>query len=1016
MIGDMVMGVLRRKLYVVLCMMLCMFAILATPIHTYAADTNSNYAVVKEGSTVDGYYVLKVSKSEISSMGANRAIQEALDIARMNATESKPYMVVVQQGSYQLETALRIYSNTYLDVREVTFSQPVGDIANMLKIGDLDDKTQGYYYENIEINGGTWNEKGNSNTAIKLCHAKNVTLKNATLMNCKNSHLMEIAGIDGITIEDCTFKDQKLDVDAEVYTYEAIQLDVLLESHLSGYLSEDLPLKNVKITGCTFTNVPRGLGSHTAILNNPVDTIEVTNNTFTGLKSLAIQAMNWVNCTISDNTITGAPQGIMVYSIRESGTFLASTAVKEGGVESSTPTTYVKPSESNIEILNNKINVSGTDPYEEYENAAIFVSGYNISKAVQGSGDKIPAGDYYISNVTVKGNTVTTKGHGVRLEDVKTSTISDNTITYEGSASKVFYGIQIREGATTATITKNKINSPISGIHVFSNSSAKSIANNTIKTPKNNGIMVEDATVTTIKSNKVTSAGISGIFVYADAKVETITNNTITSPKSSGIDIDGSTVSTVTSNTFDSAKVNSVFVHNGATVTTISENDIPNAGKNGIFVEKSTVTNIQKNEISKAKGDAIFVYAGSNVENITSNVITSPKSDGIDVDNATVKNITSNTVKKSPTYPINVHNKAVIDTISKNKITAGKSSLNVDNSKVTTVSSNTFASATTNGVFLHNGGSVTTFSKNKVTNAGKNGIFIEKFTVKNLKNNEITNAKVNAIQVYAKSKVTKIYGNTITNPGKYGIGVENATATTIQKNKIVKPQNTGIFVLKNGKVSKIMDNTISSGKARGISINSIKCNMVISGNTIKSCKDFLIYCNPASTKYEIAILKNKLTGSKSIDGVRVDSGVVEISENTIQKCNRAAILSGKVKGAIKTNTFKGNTVNDVKVDKYFASSVKKTTVKATSSKAKTVNVKWKKVSGAAGYIVYRSTSENGTYKQCTEIKKGSTVTYTDKNLKSGKTYYYKVVAYNYVNGKNIQVHSEFSDAARIKVK
>lgn len=1010
------MGALRRKLYVLMSIMICMFAVVATPVHTYAAETDSCYTSVDEGDLDDGYYVLKVSKSEINSMGANKAIQEALDIARTNATTKTPYKIVVQPGSYQLETALRIYSNTYLDVREVTFTQPVGDVANMLKIGDLDDTTKGYYYENIVVDGGTWNEKGNSNTAIKMCHAKNVTLKNATLMNCKNSHLMEIAGIDGITIEDCTFQDQKLDVDAEVYTYEAIQLDVLLESHLSGYRSEDLPLKNVKITGCTFTNVPRGLGSHTAILNNPVDTIEVTNNTFTGLKSLAIQAMNWVNCTISDNTITNTPQGIMVYSIRESGTFLASTVVKEGGVKSSTPTTYVKPSESNIEILNNKINVSGTDPYEEYENAAIFVSGYNISKAVQGSGDKIPAGNYYISNVTIKGNTVTTKGHGIRLQDVKTSTISNNTITYEGSASKVFYGIQIREGATNATITKNKINSPISGIHVFSNSSAKTISNNTIKTPKNNGIMVEDATATTITSNKVTSAGISGIFVYADAEVESITDNTITSPKSSGIDIDGSTVSTVTSNTFDSAKVNAVFVHNGGMATTISENDITNAGKNGIFIEKSTVTNIQKNNISKAKGDAIFVYAGAKVENITGNVITSPKSDGIDVDNATVKNITSNTVKDSSNYPINVHNKATIGTISKNKITAGKSNLNVDNSTVSTVTSNTFASATTNALFLHNGGTVTTFSKNKVTNAGKNGIFIENFTVKNLKNNEITNAKVNGILVYAKSKVTKIYGNTITNSGKYGIGVENATATTIQENKIVKPQNTGIFVLKNGKVSKIMDNTITSGKARGISINSIKCNMQISGNTIKSCKDYLIYCNPSSTKYEITISKNNLTGSKSIDGVRVDSGKVVISENTIKKCNRAVILSAKVVGEIHSNTFTGNTYNNAKVDKYYAANLKSTTVKVTSSKAKTVKVKWKKVADATGYIVYRSTSENGTYEQCAEIKKGSTVTYTDKKLTSGKTYYYKVVACQSVNGKNIMVYGELSDAVSVKVK
>ena len=154
-----------------------------------------------------------------------------------------------------------------------------------------------YYYQNITIDGGIWNENGNSNTAIKICHTQNITLMNATLKNCSNSHLMEIAGNNGITIQNCNFADQALSTSAKPYTYEAIQLDILLESHLSGYLSEDLPLKNVKITGCSFKNVPRGIGSHTAILNNPVDTIEISNNTFTSLKSLAIQAMNYINCT-----------------------------------------------------------------------------------------------------------------------------------------------------------------------------------------------------------------------------------------------------------------------------------------------------------------------------------------------------------------------------------------------------------------------------------------------------------------------------------------------------------------------------------------------------------------------------------------------------------------------------------------------------------------------------------------------------------------------------------------------
>lgn len=75
----------------------------------------------------------------------------------------------------------------------------------MIKVGDSNDTHSGYYYQNITIDGGIWNENGNSNTAIKICHTQNITLMNATLKNCSNSHLMEIAGNNGITIQNCNF-------------------------------------------------------------------------------------------------------------------------------------------------------------------------------------------------------------------------------------------------------------------------------------------------------------------------------------------------------------------------------------------------------------------------------------------------------------------------------------------------------------------------------------------------------------------------------------------------------------------------------------------------------------------------------------------------------------------------------------------------------------------------------------------------------------------------------------------
>ena len=55
-------------------------------------------------------------------------------------------------------------------------------------------------------------------------------------------------------------------------------------------------------------------------------------------------------------------------------------------------------------------------------------------------------------------------------------------------------------------------------------------------------------------------------------------------------------------------------------------------------------------------------------------------------------------------------------------------------------------------------------------------------------------------------------------------------------------------------------------------------------------------------------------------------------------------------------------------------------------------IKWTKVSGAAGYEIYRATG-SGSYSKIATITSGSTVSYTDSGLSLGKTYKYKVRAY-----------------------
>ena len=70
-------------------------------------------------------------------------------------------------------------------------------------------------------------------------------------------------------------------------------------------------------------------------------------------------------------------------------------------------------------------------------------------------------------------------------------------------------------------------------------------------------------------------------------------------------------------------------------------------------------------------------------------------------------------------------------------------------------------------------------------------------------------------------------------------------------------------------------------------------------------------------------------------------------------------------------------------------------------------ISWKKVSGAAGYQVYRAGSQNGKYKKVRTTAKTS---WTNEKLTTGKVYYYKVRAYKKSGSKT--VYGSFSIKAK----
>lgn len=79
--------------------------------------------------------------------------------------------------------------------------------------------------------------------------------------------------------------------------------------------------------------------------------------------------------------------------------------------------------------------------------------------------------------------------------------------------------------------------------------------------------------------------------------------------------------------------------------------------------------------------------------------------------------------------------------------------------------------------------------------------------------------------------------------------------------------------------------------------------------------------------------------------------------------------------------------------------VGKVTIKSiVNSSAKKATLTWNKVTGATGYEIYQSESENGTYTRVKTVTSGSTLTFTKAKLESKKTYYYKMRAFRTVDG------------------
>ncbi len=499
-------------------------SILCTAVLCCTAITVPAYAVSTADEAVP-YTEITVKKSEIEQKGTFKAIQGALNAARYSATNDNRYKVIVEPGTYDLRSALHIYSNTTLSLYNVKLVRNEQAVANIIRIGDdtaADKGETGYdANSNIVLEGGTLDGGATNNTMVKVTHARNFLMAGVLLCNLKNAHMMEIAAVDGFTVRNCTFRDQLLDVNG--VGYEAIQLDICKVGHIVGARSEALNMRNVRVEGCYFVNVPRGVGTHTQILNHPFDGIVITNNTFTDITSAAIQGENWKNVQITHNRIKNTPRAIAYYSVLGGNScgFKASVLAGEGGTYTDISDSYQTPFNANILIADNEITDSGAvkDVYAPYEPMAVSLFGKTLTaagKAYPDGAGGYPKGEYYISGVTIRNNIIKAAGKGIYLEQVRNVNVTGNQI------------------ACSSNPLSNKIGNPLTAL----DASLNTIDGNTITASPNHGMELARTTVGSIQNNVISGVAQDGILVEATAKVTgSISGNTISKASRYGINV-----------------------------------------------------------------------------------------------------------------------------------------------------------------------------------------------------------------------------------------------------------------------------------------------------------------------------------------------------------------------------------------------------------------------------------------------------------------------------------------------
>lgn len=681
--------------------MLTVIMLVTLAVFASAADTVGSITVTNSaGKTVAAYEIV----TNNPSLEARDIIQKALRYARDNATATDIHTVKLPKGEYTLFQNLNLYSNTVFDLGGSVIKRGEG-CASMVRFGEAKAVVYGYDgYKNITVKNGIFDsdDKGTS-SLFRFAHASNIEIDGVIFRNTTDvMHLLTFAASENVRVKNCQFRDMKITGKLDSFNCEALQIDVLKDGYFSYPAQDGTPTKNVTVTGCTFENIPRGIGTHTAIAGHYFDGITIKGNTFKNIQSYAVRALNYTNSDISDNTITDCGSGILCGTVTNGSLSNFYAPLSGASVRQNI----------NVSIKNNNISLksNGADTVA----FGIRLTGAKVNNFKDRDG-KTFSGDCRISGVRVENNSISgavseKNYYAIHLSGAKGSeygkksnvSVKNNKIVfnYKAKTKNTVYGIKAEDsekiyfygntvtdklpnahscvtvdGCSDMYFEKNTLSGAKSfGIKLQKTNGAKIISNNVSNTKSNGIYVVTGCKSVDVKSNKTKSCSGYGIAV-SDGQANSISSNSIYACKKYSIYLTGKAkVKTISSNYICGGKNTGIYLNKTASATTITKNNIDVVSKSvdGICVnDKASVTNITSNKINaKTKKDSkklkvkcrygIRINSAScKVKKITGNSINQCYNTGIYISKAKTKaTVSKNTVKKAQYGIIYVKSKA----------------------------------------------------------------------------------------------------------------------------------------------------------------------------------------------------------------------------------------------------------------------------------------------------------------------------------------------------------------------